>query len=232
MNIVITGGGRGIGKAIAEKFLAEGHQIFICSRNERQLHAVKTEFETKMPGSKPEYFAADLSLREQAQGFADWINKKAVTDILINNAGVYLPGNCYNEPEGSMEKMMAVNFYSAYYLTRAILPGMLEKGSGHVFNICSIASLQAYDGGGGYSVSKYALKGFTDNLRHEMKTKGIKVTGVYPGAVFTDSWQGFDNSSGRIMVPEDIAAMIYAASQLSSQAVVEELVIRPQLGDL
>lgn len=232
MNIVITGGGRGIGKAIAEKFLAEGHQIFICSRNEKQLHAVKTELETKMPGSKPEYFAADLSLKGEAERFADWINKKAVTDILINNAGVYLPGNCYNEPEGSMEKMMAVNFYSAYYLTRAILPGMLEKGSGHVFNICSIASLQAYDGGGGYSVSKYALKGFTDNLRHEMKTKGIKVTGVYPGAVFTDSWQGFDNSSGRIMMPEDIAAMIYAASQLSSQAVVEELVIRPQLGDL
>lgn len=232
MNIVITGGGRGIGKAIAAKFLLEGYQIFICARNEKQLASVKKDLESKLPGSSVEFLAADLSIKEEVLRFADWVNKQVITDILINNAGVYLPGNCFDEPEGSMEKMMATNFYSAYYLTRALLPAMLEKRSGHVFNICSIASLQAYEGGGGYSVSKYALKGFTDNLRHEMKKHGIKVTGVYPGAVFTDSWEGFDNSDRRIMEPADIASMIYAATQLSPQAVVEDLVFRPQLGDL
>jgi short-subunit dehydrogenase len=232
MNIVITGGGRGIGKAIAEKFFVEGHKVLICSRNEKQLATVKTELGSFAHGGSVEYMAADLSLKNEVVRFANWVNSVAAPDVLVNNAGVYLPGNCYDEPEGSMETMMATNFYSAYHLTRALLPAMLERKCGHIFNICSIASLQAYAGGGGYSVSKYALKGFTDNLRHEMKPHGIKVTGVYPGAVFTDSWRGFDNSSNRIMEPSDIASMIYASTQLSPQAVVEDLVFRPQLGDL
>jgi short-subunit dehydrogenase len=109
---------------------------------------------------------------------------------------------------------------------------MIKNGGGHIFNMCSIASLQAYEGGGGYSISKFALNGFSQNLRHELKSTGIKVTAVFPGAVLTDSWGNFDNSNGRIMESDDIAAMVYAASNLSPQAVVEEIVLRPQLGDL
>jgi len=128
--------------------------------------------------------------------------------------------------------MMNLNLYAAYHLTRALLPKMIEKNSGHVFNICSIASLKAYEGGGSYSISKFALNGFSQNLRHELKSTGIKVTAVFPGAVLTESWGDFDNSNNRIMEAEDIAIMIYAATQVSKQAVVEEIVIRPQLGDL
>jgi short-subunit dehydrogenase len=109
---------------------------------------------------------------------------------------------------------------------------MVQRGTGHIFNICSIASLQAYPNGGSYSISKFALHGFTKNLREELKPAGVKVTGVYPGAVFTDSWGDFDNSTGRIMEATDIALMVYQASQLSPQACVEEIVLRPQLGDL
>ena len=232
MNIVITGGGRGIGKAIAEKFFVEGHMVLICSRNEKQLAAVKTGLGASANGGGISFMAADLSLKNEVIRFADWVNKVAVPDILINNAGVYLPGNCYDEPEGSMETMMATNFYSAYHLTRALLPAMLERKCGHIFNICSIASLQAYAGGGGYSVSKYALKGFTDNLRHEMKPHGIKVTSVYPGAAYTDSWAGSGIDPQRIMTAADVAEMVYTASRLSPQATVEEILLRPQLGDL
>ena len=109
---------------------------------------------------------------------------------------------------------------------------MLRDRSGHIFTLCSIASLAAYPGGGSYSISKFALLGFTRNLRHELKTKGIKVTAVIPGAVYTDSWKDSGIEEGRIMEAEDIARLIFATSQLSPQAVVEELVIRPQLGDL
>ena len=108
----------------------------------------------------------------------------------------------------------------------------MEVKQGHVFNICSIAALKAYDNGGAYSISKYALHGFSKNLREEMKPYNIKVTAVFPGAVLTDSWGDFDNSTHRIMEAVDIATMIYAASQLSVQACVEDIVIRPQLGDL
>jgi short-subunit dehydrogenase len=98
--------------------------------------------------------------------------------------------------------------------------------------MCSIASLHAYSNGGAYSVSKYALHGFSKNLREEMKPFNIKVTSVFPGAVFTDAWGNFDNSMHRIMESNDIAEMIYAASQLSPGACVEDIVMRPQTGDL
>jgi short-subunit dehydrogenase len=109
---------------------------------------------------------------------------------------------------------------------------MLKKGTGHIFNLCSIASLKEYPGGGSYGISKFALLGFTRNLRLDLKPHNIKVTAVFPGAVLTDSWGDFDNSHGRIMVVEDVAEMVFAASQLSPQAVVEDIVLRPQLGDL
>ena len=86
--------------------------------------------------------------------------------------------------------------------------------------------------GGSYSISKFALLGFSKNLREELKPFGIKVTAVLPGAVMTDSWEGFDNSTKRIMEANDIANLVVAAASLSDQAVVEDIVIRPLLGDL
>ena len=85
--------------------------------------------------------------------------------------------------------------------------------------------------GGAYSISKFALLGFTKNLRYELRPHNVKVTALVPGAVYTDSWKGFVEPE-RIMEPEDIATLIYTTSRLSPQATVEEIVIRPQLGDL
>ena len=111
-------------------------------------------------------------------------------------------------------------------------PEMIAAKRGHIFNICSIASHQAYKDGGAYSISKHAMLGFSKNLREEMKPFNIKVTSVSPGAVLTDSWGDFDNSDHRIMEAQDIAKMIYTASQLSIGACVEEILMRPQSGDL
>ena len=153
-------------------------------------------------------------------------------DILINNAGTFEPGSIYNERDGLLEDQLAINMYSAYHVTRELLPAMMKRRSGHIFNLCSIAALKAYNNGGAYSISKYAMNGFSKNLREEMKQFNIKVTSVFPGATLTDSWGDFDNSNNRIMEADDIAKMIYTASQLSPAACVEEIVIRPQLGDL
>jgi short-subunit dehydrogenase len=109
---------------------------------------------------------------------------------------------------------------------------MIKQKSGHIFNICSIASLNAYANGGAYSISKFALLGFSKNLREEMKPNGIKVTAVLPGATMSASWKGASIDPNRIMEANDIATMVYAASQLSAQAVVEDIILRPQLGDL
>lgn len=237
MNVIITGASRGIGKAIAEIFAANGHHLLLSSRNEVKLYKTMEELCTKYPSVSIKAKAFDLSQKEQAIALGNWCLQHAVPDILINNAGNFEPGSVYNEPDGSLESQVATNLYSAYHLTRTVLPKMIERpstgsGRGHIFNMCSIASLQAYANGGAYSISKFALYGFSKNLREEMKPHGIKVTTVHPGAVMTDSWEGFDNSKKRIMEAADIAKMVYAASQLSEQACVEEIIIRPQLGDL
>lgn len=231
MNAIITGASKGIGKAIATVFAANGYDLYLCSRNEVALYKTMEELLTRFPSISIKAKAFDLS--KQAKDFGLWILEAGIAvDILVNNAGLFEPGNVYDQPEGLLESQLETNLCSAYHLTRVLLPKMMEKRSGHVFNICSIASLQAYKNGGAYSISKFAMDGFNKNIREEMKAFGIKVTAIYPGAVLTDSWNNFDNSQHRIMEAEDVAKMVYAASQLSIGACVEEIVMRPQLGDL
>lgn len=233
MNIVITGASKGIGKALAEKFATSENNIFMCSRTEKELSESALQVKEKNSKVTVEYFAADLGNKSSADEFAGWLSaKKIVTDILINNAGQFIPGSVYNEEDGTLEKMMAANLYSAYYLTRALLPSMMQKKSGHIFNMCSIAALKAYNNGGAYSISKHALMGFSKNLREELKPFNIKVTSVYPGAVFTSSWEASGVKASRIMEVNDIAEMIYVSSMLSPRACVEDIIVRPQLGDL
>jgi len=232
MNVIITGASKGIGKAIAEIFAANGHHLFMCSRGEVALYKTMEELMTKYPSAIIKAKPFDLSRKEEAKAFGTWCLEYGVPDVLVNNAGLFEPGSVHNEPDGTLESQLAVNLHSAYHVTRAVLPWMIEKRSGHIFNMCSIASLHAYANGGAYSVSKFALYGFSKNLREEMKPYGIKVTSVHPGAVMSDSWGNYDNSSKRIMEAADIAKLVYAASQLSPQACVEDIVIRPQLGDL
>ncbi len=232
-NAVVTGASKGIGKAIAAAFADAGANVFLCARNEVQLYEAVAELQTHYPDVTIHAAAYDLSVKEQAVEFGNWVNGHAVpVDVIVNNAGQFLPGSVYNEADGLLEKMINTNLYSAYHLTRTLLPDMMKAKSGHIFNICSIASLQAYTNGGSYSISKFAMMGFSKNLREELKAFNIKVTAVYPGAVLTDSWQGFDNSEHRIMVANDIAATVVSAAKLSPSAVVEDIVLRPQLGDL
>ncbi|MBI5372786.1 MAG: SDR family oxidoreductase [Sphingobacteriales bacterium] len=231
-NVVITGASKGIGKALAEVFAANGCNLFLCSRGAAALYKTLEELQAKFPAVTIKARPADLSIKEEAVAFGNWCLSQAPADILVNNAGLFQPGSVHNEPEGLLESQLAVNLLSAYHLTRTLLPPMMQRRSGHIFNICSIASLHAYANGGAYSISKFAMYGFSKNLREEMKPHGIKVTAVHPGAVLTSSWGDFDNSGKRIMEAEDIAGMVWAASQLSVQACVEDIILRPQLGDL
>ncbi len=232
MNVIVSGASKGIGKAIAEGFVAEGHTVILCARNKLTLEQTAEEIKAKYRDATLFIFPADLSIQEEVTAFAQFCLQKGTPHVLVNNAGTYLPGNVLDEPDGSLEAMMAINLYSAYHLSRILIPAMIENKQGHVFNICSVAALQAYEGGGGYSISKFALHGLSENMRHELKYLGVKVTAVFPGAVLTDSWGNYDNSERRIMEANDIAHMIVAATKLSSQAVVESITIRPQLGDL
>lgn len=232
MNAVITGGTKGIGRAIADLLATKGIDLFICSRNENDLQKMKEKIEGSN-NCKVHIAVIDMSQKTEIQSFADTILQEVEQiDILINNAGMFIPGMLAEEEDGALEQMINTNLYSAYYLTRALLPGMVSQKHGHIFNMCSIASKIAYPNGGSYSISKFALLGFSKVLREELKEQGIKVTAILPGATWSNSWAGVDLAQERLMEANDIAIAVWGALQMSPSAVMEEIVLRPQLGDL
>lgn len=232
MKVIITGASKGIGKAIAQQFAAAGHTLFLCSRGSKTLYDTVAMLQTNYPQCTVKAKVVDLRVKEEVKEFSAWCLASGVPDIVINNAGQFVPGSIYEEGEGVLEQMIEVNLYSAYHLTKILLPSMIAAKRGHIFNICSIASLHAYANGGSYSISKFALLGFSKNLREELKPHGIKVTAVCPGATLSASWDGFEADPKRIMEADDVAQMVYASSLLSPQAVVEDIIMRPQWGDL
>jgi short-subunit dehydrogenase len=233
MNVIITGASRGLGKATAELFAAHGHNLYLSSRSERALYKAMEELMMKYPDVTIKAKPFDLSKKENVIALGNWILSLGISiDVLFNNAGSFVPGSVHDEPDGALENQVDTNLYSAYHLTRSLLPKMIQQKNGHIFNMCSVASLKAYKNGGAYSISKFALLGFSKNLREEMMPYGIKVTAVIAGAAYTDSWVSSGIDKKRFMETEDVAKMIYASSQLSPQACVEEILMRPQLGDI
>lgn len=233
MNAVITGATKGIGRAIAEKFAAEGFNIAYCARNKKDLDTFYDEVHNKYPDVELLSQQCDVSDKKQLKSFADLIKSEWKTlDVMVNNAGLFLPGQVHKEKAGTLEKLIKTNLYSAYYLTQYLVKLMIREKHGHIFNICSTASLQAYPNGGSYGISKFALLGFSKNLRLELIPYNIKVTAVIAGATLTNSWEGVDLPQERFVKSEDISRAIWHAYTLSPQAVVEEILIRPMKGDI
>jgi short-subunit dehydrogenase len=231
--LIVTGGTKGIGRAVIEKFAANSVDIVTCARNKNDLEDLQRSLEKHYPAIRTYVYPADMSDPEKVKEFCSFVlSLHRPVDILVNNAGYFIPGEIATEPEGTLESMINANLYSAYYTTRGIVHKMKEQRSGHIFNICSIASIKAYPNGGSYAISKFALLGFSKCLREEIKSFGIRVTAVLPGATRTASWEGTDLPEERFMKSEDVADTIFAAYALSGRSVVEEIVIRPQLGDI
>jgi len=231
--IIVSGCTKGIGRAICEYFANEGFNVAGFARNENDVDEMNKSFRDRYANQQFLFLSADASVKNEVLNFATEVkNKFRVIDILVNNAGVFLPGNILEEEDGTFEKLMNVNVQSAYYLTREILPQMIKNQKGHVFNMCSIASIGAYENGGSYTISKFAMLGFSKQLRMETKSQNIKVTAIMPGATLTDSWAGTDLPESRFIKPDDVAKTIFSIYQLSDYTDVEEIIIRPQLGDL
>ncbi len=229
--IAVTGGTKGIGRAILEKFASHGFDVITCSRNKDELDKLQKHFEKL--GGRAYIAVADMSDKAQVKTFTDFVNSlNRPLDVLVNNAGFFIPGLVTEEPEGALESMINSNVYSAYYTTRGLFGLMKTNRAGHIFNMCSIASIKAYPNGGSYAISKFALLGFSKVLREELMTQNIRVTAILPGATKTSSWDGVDLPEDRFMKVEDVADAVYAAYALSGRSVVEEMVIRPQLGDI
>jgi short-subunit dehydrogenase len=233
--IVVSGATKGIGLAIVEKFVTEGFHAIICARHAAELQNTQTALQQLRVGAQVYTYVADMADASQVAAFVEYIKTTTPkVDILVNNAGYFVPGQIHNEASGVLETMIQTNLYSAYNLTRGLVGSMITAGSGHIFNICSIASIAAYPNGGSYSISKFAMYGMSKALREELKPYGIRVTAVLPGATRTASWDSLAHTlpPDRLMYPPDVATMVYATHSLSANANVEDIIIRPQLGDL
>lgn len=231
--IVITGATKGIGRAVAERFAQVDFDIAVCARKAADLEELKKDFAVKYPLANVYTHVADMADRKQVESFIRFVKQiPQPVDVLVNNAGYFVPGSIATEHDGSLEAMMNANLYSAYHMTRGLVEQMISRRSGHIFNMCSIASIKAYENGGSYAITKFALLGFSKCLREELKSSGIRVTAILPGATRTASWDGVDLPDDRFMPAEDVAETVYMAYSLSGRSVVEEILIRPQLGDI
>lgn len=229
--IVVTGATRGMGKAIAEKFASQGFAIAFCARNSEEVDNLDKYLRTQY-GVQTIPFVCDLAKKDDIQAFTNEIKTKwAGIHVLVNSAGMFIPGQIMGEEEGVYEKLMAVNAAAPYYIVRGLQNLLLNTPQSHIFTICSTASIVAGVNGGSYCISKHAVLGLTKSLREELKDKNIKVTAVLPGSTFTSSWDGSGVDPDRLVTADDIANAVWAAYNTAPSTVVEEVLIRPQLGD-
>jgi NAD(P)-dependent dehydrogenase (short-subunit alcohol dehydrogenase family) len=226
-SVLVTGGSKGIGLAIAERFLAEKFAVTVCARGTAAL----AELACRNLGM--EAVVCDLTDEGEIDRLAEQVTRRhGALDVLVNNSGEFLPGRIHDEPEGNLEAMLSANLLGAYRLTRRLLPGMIARRRGTIINVCSTASIMGYPNGGSYCIAKHGLHGFSRTLREELKPLGIRVVSLLPGATYTATWAGSDLPPDRFMPAEDVAEMAWAAYRLSPRSVVEEILMRPQLGDI
>ena len=231
-DILITGASQGIGRAIAIGFAGEPDaRIGLIARNEEKLETVAATCREK--GAEALVLPCDVTLDEGvAHARSQVLEAWGVPDVVVNNAGLFQPGSLLDTDSETFRLQIDVNLTSAFLMTRAFLKGMVERGSGMLFYMASVASIRAYAGGAAYCAAKHGLLGLARCVREETRNMGIRVTTLLPGATFTPSWDGVDLPEERFMPASDIAQSVLDIYHLSGRSVVEEIILRPQEGDL
>ena len=232
-HIVITGASQGIGAAIAVAWAKEfpASRLSLVARSETKLATIASK--CREFGASAEPFPCDLSDSAQTASVGVAILEKfGSADVLVNNAGIFAPGGMSETPLDVFESQIRLNLTSAFQMTSLFLPGMIEAGRGHLFFMGSVASVEAYPGSVSYGTAKHGLLGLARAIREETFELGIRVTSLLPGATLTPSWSEAPFPADRFMPPEDIAHALISAYKMSNRTVVEEILLRPQLGDI
>jgi len=232
-HIIITGASQGIGAAIARSWSQSfsGSRMSLLARNESKLENLAADCQDF--GADAVAFPCDLTdstaVRKTCR---EIIDKNGTPSVLINNAGAFEPGGIADTSFEDFDKQIQVNLTSAFQMTSLIIPHMIQAGRGHLFFMASVASLTAYPGSVGYCSAKHGLLGLARAIREETLEQGIRVTSLFPGATLTSSWSGTNLPYERFMPPEDIAKAVISAYLMSDRTVVEEIILRPQKGDI
>ena len=229
--VLVTGASSGIGAAVAREFATRGARLALVARSADRLAGVVSECEER--GGDARAFVCDVTDDRAVEAMADAVRQWAGTpDVVLNNAGAFVPGGVLETTVDGFRQQLEVNAVSAFAVTRAFLGGMLERGSGRVLMMGSVASVRGYPGGAAYGAAKHAMLGLARALREEAKGTGVSVTTLLPGAVRTGSWDGTDLPDERFMPPQDVARLAVEVASLSGRTVVEEILLRPDAGDI
>jgi short-subunit dehydrogenase len=229
---LVTGASQGIGAAIARAFAAEPEaQLALVSRSIDKLDEVANR--CRGAGAEATVFPCDVTNAQEVAHMAVAVQDQlGLPDVVVNNAGLFRPGSLFETNIDSFRAQIDVNLISAFLVTKAFLDDMTTRGSGQFVYMASVASLRAYPGGAAYCATKHGLLGLARSVREETRTAGLKVTTILAGATYTPSWEGVDLPEERFMPAEDVARAVLDAYHLSDRSVVEEILIRPQLGDI
>jgi len=229
--IWITGGGRGIGRAIAELLADRGARVVISSRTQSELD--ETAETIRENQGQVLAIRCDSTNNRHIDALIKKVQKKwGEIDILINNAGVGIFKKIIELSEDDWDTVMNSNMKSAFLCTQAVLPQMQKRKNGKIINILSVASKKSFYNCAAYCASKQAMLGFTNVLRMEMREHGIQVTGVFPGATATSIWGNADVDYSKMIKPKEVAQIVKGICNDQIDSMIEEIVIRPQQGDL
>jgi NADP-dependent 3-hydroxy acid dehydrogenase YdfG len=229
----ITGASSGIGRALAERFVSQGDTVIATARSLANLTILQEQLSSSL-GSCAIY-QCDVSSEEQVRATAGALLAKFGTlDILINNAGVTYFKDFINTSTAEFDEVVATNLRGLFLTTKAVLPKMLENKSGSIINVLSYAAKTTYTGSSAYATSKAGAEAMMNVLRAETRDKGIKIVNVYPGAVFTSIWhpKHREKYGHQMMQPADVAQVVYKLSCEPPSVMIEDIIIRPQVGDL
>jgi NAD(P)-dependent dehydrogenase (short-subunit alcohol dehydrogenase family) len=230
--IVVTGASQGIGRAVAEAFAGEPDaRLALVSRNEAALDEVSDR--CRAAGAEAVVLVCDVTDEAAVQQMAGAVlGRWGPPDVLVNNAGLFRPGSVRETPIALFREQVDVNLTSAFVVTQAFLGAMMDRGSGSIFYMGSVASIKGYPGGVAYCAAKHGLLGLARVVREETRDHGLRVTTLLAGATRTPSWDGSGFPDERFMPAEDIARTVRYVYHLSPRTVVEEILLRPQLGDI
>lgn len=221
---LVTGAGKGIGRAVAIALANEGVNVGLVARTEKDLQAVAAEI--RAAGVKAALAIADVSDMPSVNTAVENIQKELGNiDILINNAGTGTFGKFLELEPAQWENQVKVNLFGVYYTTRAVLPQMIERQTGDIVNVSSTAGLRGNAGTSAYSASKFGVMGLSESLMQEVRKHNIRVTALAPSTVVTDlakSANLINNNEDKMMLPEDFAELIIAQLKLNRRVFVKD----------
>jgi NAD(P)-dependent dehydrogenase (short-subunit alcohol dehydrogenase family) len=206
---IVTGGGTGIGKAIAIALSRAGAKVIICGRRPKPLDETVAEINTSDRGSGAQGYSVDVSSESQvAELVENVINEYGRLDILVNNAGLSGGGYIHDHDVRLWDDIIAVNLRGPFLMARAALPIMRQQRGGHILNISSESGLEYYRGNGAYGVAKHGLNALGEFIQRENQELGIRVDTICPGMVVTPMSQGSAGlNEEKCLLPEDIAEL-------------------------